>query len=393
MLTKKACDQAKFKPDGPIQQIIYEGELPGFGLRLHPTGKKSFIVRYRTRSGRQRYFTIAQYGVATVDEARKRAKKILLRVADGEDPQADKKHERAGLNVSEFCTLYIDRFAKHKKKSWQEDQRRINKHIVPTIGNRKLLEVTRGDIESMHVKIGSEGGPVEANRVLALLSKVFALAIEWGNLPDGYRNPAQGIKKYPEQSRKRFVVKEEMPHLIAAINEEPSPYVRGALLLLLLTGCRRSELLSAKWEDIDRDRQVLRLLQTKAGKEQEVPLSSSALALLEMIPHQHENPYIFPSEVGEGGHLTTLKRSWKRIREKAGMLDLTMHDLRRTVGSWLVESGASQALVGQVLRHSSLDATEIYTRTTNGAAAIALERHGEEINRISGAIDIEQPRS
>ena len=117
-----------------------------------------------------------------------------------------------------------------------------------------------------------------------------------------------------------------------------------------------------------------------------MPLSTPALALLKMIPRQHENPYIFPSTVGMGKHLTDLKKPWRRIREKAGMLDLTIHDLRRTVGSWMVENGASQALVGEVLRQSSPEATVVYTRIASEASARALEEHGAEIERIAGPL-------
>ena len=384
MLTKRVCDRATFDPSGPIQQIVYDGALPGFGLRLHSTGRKTFVVRYRTRSGRQRYYTIARYGVATAEEARARAKRVLLEAADGQDPQSERQQERVGLTVSDFCTLYLDQYAKPKKRSWKQDDGRIEGRIKPAWGNRKLREITRGDVEALHVKIGSEGSHAEANRVLALVSTIFTKAVEWGDLPEESRNPARGIKKYPEQPRKRFVEKQEMPRLYEAINEEKSPYIRGVLLLLLLTGCRQSELLGARWEDVDWNRLLLALPQTKAFKEQVGPLSTPALALLKMIPRQHNNPYIFPSTVGEGKHLVDLKGPWQRIRQKAGTPDLTMHDLRRTVGSMMAEKGASQVLIAEVLRHSSLEATAIYTQIANGAAARALEDHGAEVERIAG---------
>jgi len=263
-MTKKEIDQAKYSGDGISRDVRWDDSLPGFGLRVFPSGSKSFVLSYRSK-GRKRLMTVGRYGILTLSEARERAKKHLVQVTDGEDPLENRNRDKQGMTVAEFSKVYIERHAQPRKKTWVEDQRRIDKYLIPSIGSHRLAAVTRADIAALHGRIGQDAR-YEANRILALVKVIWHMADQWGYLPAGTKNPAVGIEPFKEKSRDRFLKPEELPKLAETINQEDSLYVRAALWLLLLTGMRKSEVLTARWEDVDFKREELRLEDTKAGR-------------------------------------------------------------------------------------------------------------------------------
>ena len=281
-LTKTKVDALEFTPDGGTRaNILWDGEVPGFGCRVFESGVKSFVLNYR-QAGRKRRLTLGRYGVLTVKEARRKAKKTLVGVSDGGDPLATRKEEREeqrSESFSEFAELYLERHAKPHLKRWTEDKRRIDAYLIPAIGRRRLDDVRRTHIADLHAKIGVRA-PVEANRVLALAHGIFNFALAWGHLPEGSPNPAasdrrgvHGVKRFKEQSRERYVLPKEMPELLNAIDEERNPYSRALFQLYLLTGLRRNELLSATWENVNLDRAELRVPDTKSGQPRVAHLS------------------------------------------------------------------------------------------------------------------------
>jgi len=210
------------------------------------------------------------YGILTLDQARKMARSHLVDVLQGKDPSAEKlKMER---NVSALCDDFVHRHAKPHKKTWQTDDSRIRRHIRPAWGNRPVSSIKHADVAILHSSIGKDHGPYEANRTLALLSKMFELAPLWGFLEEGAINPAHRIDKFKEKKRDRWIREEEFPRLVSAINQETNPYLRAVIWTYLLTGARKSELLSVKWEDIDLARLELRLPETKADRVHYIPL-------------------------------------------------------------------------------------------------------------------------
>ena len=235
---------------------------------------------------------------------------------------------------------------------------------------------------ALHTKIGQHA-PYEANRIVALLSKMFELARRWGFVPENAANPARGIDKFKEQKRDRWVTPEELPRLAAAIMQEPSLYVRAAVWLYLLTGVRKTELLKACWEDVDFARSELRLSETKAGRIHYVPLSPPAVALLRALPREEGNPYLLPG-AKSGHHLVNIEKPWRRVRKIAAVEDVRLHDLRRTVGSWLAQAGSSLPLIGRVLNHTDPKTTAIYARLGDDPARQALTEHGQRIAAIAG---------
>jgi integrase len=381
-LTKRLIDSFKYEGKNNSRDVRWDEEVPKFGLRIYPSGKKAFIILYPV-SGRDRFMTLGEYGALTLTQARDMAREKIVDVIKGKDPLEEKKKENQGDSVLDLSKAYMERHAKARKKesSWKDDLRRIERHILPAWRNRKAKGITRADVAGLHSKIG-KGAPYEANRVLALLSKMFELAQRWGFVPEGHPNPAHGIDKFREEKRDRWVTPEELPRLAQAIDREGNIYARAALCLYLLTGTRKSEILCARWEDVDFDRAELRIPDTKARRIHYVPLSTPALELLRKIPRVDGNPHILPGKV-EGHHLVNIDKAWRRVRKAAGVDDVRLHDLRRTVGSWLAQAGNSLHLIGRVLNHSNTSTTAIYARFGQDQVREALEQHAQRIMGVA----------
>jgi len=429
--------------------VLWDGDPPGFGLRLFPSGKRSFVLSCRVNS-RKRLLTLGAYGALTLDQARRLARRELAKVeSGGADPLEERQKATRGETVADLCTAYMERHG-NAKKSGGDDQRRIDRYILPAWRNMKAAAIKRADVAALHSRIGKAGKPYEANRVLALLSKMFELARRWGYVPDDRINPARDIDRYKEQKRDRRITPAELPHLAAAINAEPNASARFALWLYLLTGARKSELLIARWDDIDEVRAELRLADTKAGRTHYIPLSGAALALLRAIPRTPGNPYILPGKGPRGATaeakaaapapLVNITKPWLRVKAAAALArwrevpgvaalidrlteqraaskskhaakgwtptpspaeireaaaaeaialpraidDVRLHDLRRTVGSWLAQAGNSLQLIGRVLNHSNTSTTQVYARFGEDTVRTALEQHGARIMGAAG---------
>ncbi len=366
--------------------VKWDLEVKGLAIRVYPSGKKAWVFAYEVE-GRKRLMQLGTYPALTLDMARKAAMKHGGEIATAEalnaepvDPLADRDRKKGDRTIAELCEAYLTRHAA-QKKTGNEDERRIKAHILPAWGNLKIKAVRRSDVAALHHKIG-ERGPYEANRVWALISVIFEKAREWGFLPEEYANPARGVQAFKETKRDRWVKPEELPRLAESIDKEPSVYVRSLIWAYLLTGARKSELLKARWEDIDFDRAELRLPDTKAGRVHYIPLSPPAKALFHSVPREQGNPHIFPGKIA-GASLVNIGKSWRRIRKEAGLDDVRLHDLRRTVGSWLATSGASLPLIGKVLGHTQPSTTSIYARLAEDPARKALEEHGERLLEVA----------
>jgi integrase len=382
-LKKRDVERLVYTAKNRQRQVLWDDDLPGFGIRVYPNGKKAFLLSYRV-AGRKRQMTIGPFGQYTVEEARRLAKRHLVAIDEGKDPLEARQKEAQGETVRDLCNAYIERHARPHKRSWRADERRIDRLILPAWGNRKAKSITGSDAAALHNRIGKTA-PYEANRTLALISKMFELARRWGFVPKDSANPARDIDRFKEEKRDRWVSPDELPKLAQAIDAEPNVYVRVALWLYLLTGVRKSELLAAKWEDIDWERQELRLGQTKAGRIHYVPLSAPAVAILRDLPRLEGNPYLLPGHV-KGRPLVNISKPWTRIRKAAGVEDVRLHDLRRTVGSWLAQSGNSLHLIGRVLNHSNQSTTAIYARFGQDHVKQALEEHGTRLMGVAGKL-------
>jgi integrase len=383
ILTKQKIDRMTYAGGWDVR---WDVEVTGLGLRVYPSGKKSFVVSYRTKGAarRKHLMVLGSYGVLTLKQARDMAKSVLTGVIHGHDPLTTRRLAGHSSRIAEVLNAYIERYAKPHKKTWAEDARRLSLHVPKRWLSLTPAELTREHVRALHTQIGADT-PYEANRVLALLRVVFRFAKEEGFLPENAINPATEIKPYRERSRSRFATKDEIQALVRAIDDEPNIFIRALVLLYLQTAARKGELLERRWEDVELDRARLRLPDTKTGEEQFIPLTKTAIAILGGLPKLEGNPHIFPG-VRAGGHLVNVSKAWARLLQRAGLRDLRLHDLRRTVGSWMTQAGTDLNAVKDALRHRNLGTTLIYARLKEEQARDALDQHSERLEGVIGSM-------
>ena len=262
------------------------------------------------------------------------------------------------LIITNLFTDYLERHAKPHKRSWPGDEKQFARYLIPW-KHRKLSTIQKRDIQALHNTIGKAHGRYAANRLLALLHVMFTKAMEWEWMDKA--NPAHGIRRFREQSRERFLDADELPRFFLAVSEEPNETLRDYILLSLLTGARRGNVQSMRWDDISLERGVWVIPVTKNGTTLTVPLVKEALAILTRRKLQAVSEWVFPSH-GRSGHLMEPKRGWTRILERANITNLRLHDLRRTLGSWQASTGASLTVIGKSLGHKNVNTTAIYSR-------------------------------
>lgn len=367
-------------------RVYWDDTLGGFGVRVQ--GKaRTYIVHYRTETGRARKYTIGKVGVLTPTQARDQANIILGQVATGEDPASKKAAMRDGVTLAEVFERYMNEHARPRKKprSVAEDQAQWDNHIKKKLGRYRVDAITRKDISSLHLSL--QKMPFRANRVLALLSKVFSLAEEWGLRPDG-TNPCRRIKKYPEKPRERFLTDKELARLGKALRKAEAegkelPSVITALRLLLFTGCRRNEILALRWEHVDLENAVLRLPDSKSGAKL-VQLNGPALEVLKTTQRQAGNPHVCPGrKLGEP--MVNITKPWYRIRKAARIEDVRLHDLRHAFASVGAGEGLSLNKIGKLLGHSKSETTQRYAHLANDPLKEAVNLIGDKLNAALNA--------
>lgn len=384
-LTHRTIAALKASPDKDL--LCYDTEFVGFGVRVTRAGAKSFIVQYRTEGGRVRRLTIAPVGAMTPDEARDVARDAIADARRGGDPMQQKQDARSAPTVVELCRRYLDEYAAARKKptSLRNDRQLIRDHIVPRLGTRKVAEVSRLDVTRLHSDLHTT--PYQANRVLALISKLFNLAEKWGLRPDG-TNPVRHVERFKEAKRRRYLSGPELARLgtvLAELDRESSGnrFAVAAIRLLLLSGCRLGEILGATWEAIDFDRGILTLRDSKTGA-REVVLSSAALAVVNSLPRVPHNPYLIPGKM-PGGHLVGLPHIWQRVRRRADLEDVRIHDLRHTAASISVSAGESLPIVGALLGHRRTETTARCAHLQLDPVRAAAERLGTALSAALGS--------
>lgn len=375
-LSKRIVDAAE---PADKDYVLWDDEIPGFGLRVYASGKKSYVIQYRAQ-GRSRRYSIGLHGPITPEEARRHAKIHLGSVANGANPAEEKATINRDPTISEVCDLYLKEGPvlrpRKKQSSWKADRGNIERHIRPLLGRRKLASLTKADVQRFQadVTVGKtatnektgfrgravvKGGRGVAGRSTAVLRAILNFAVERGLRKD---NPAAKIQLNKVIHRERFLSAEELTRLGDALKAEDvklesHPSV-AAIKLLILTGCRKSEILTLQWRFIDWDRSLLRLPDSKTGAKV-VPLGQPALSLLRTLPRIEDEPYVFPSP-RQGRHLVGLQKVWERVREAADLPDARLHDLRHSFASMAIAGGFSLFMVGKVLGHKDTRTTEIY---------------------------------
>ena len=371
-LTRRAVEA--IKPNG-ADTIYWDGELTGFALRIRKSGRKNYVLQTRVR-GKLRWFTLGQHGRITADEARAAALEILAQAKKGIDPRdADAKREAEPV-MADLGRRFLDEYVPvHCKPSTQGEYRRsVELFIDPAIGEMRIAAVERKDIAKLHFDLRDK--PYQANRTLGVLSKMFSLAEIWGLRPDG-SNPCRHVKRYKESKRERFLSPEETERLgeVLAEAESEMPSAVAAFRLLLLTGCRLSEIQFLRWEYVRDD--CIELPDAKTGG-RVVPLGPEARAVLASLPREEDNPWVIRGKV-PGTHLTDLQRPWRRIRARAELEDVRIHDLRHSYASRALALGESLTMIGKLLGHTQVQTTARY-------AHLARDSIQNAAARITGSI-------
>lgn len=378
-LTKSIIDNLSYDCSKKDKHIVWDHEIAGLGIRLWPSGKKVFVFDFRFK-GRKRLITLGAYGKITLHQARQLAREAGYKLASGQDPAKERKVK---LTLAEFSQVYLMRHVRPHLKNADRIAADIKNNMLPNLGNFALDAITVTDCNVMHQRIGiDQGYPVAANRIIDRLKAMLDKAVEWQYLPDTYINPCRKVNRFYEKSRDRFVTHDEMPRLIAAIDEEPNPYVHALIWTYILTGMRRNEVRTLKWEDVDLANRQIRKEDTKNKSTLYLPLSQFAIEILKKLPRLDGNPYVFCSVKKHGHPHANLSQPWKRILNASELTNVRLHDLRRTVGSYLAMDGHSLLLIGRVLNHRDTRSTQIYTRFHQDPVKEALEKHGEAIRKL-----------
>ena len=368
--------------------FLWDADLKGFGLKVCAGGRKSYVCKYRAGTGRSaptRRMTIGAHGSPwTPDAARKEAAKILGQVAQGADPAKTKQADKTVLTVSELCDRYLQVGVGTKKASTlATDRGRIERHIKPLLGNRRITDVTRADVSqfminvaegrtAVDVKTGNRGraivrgGKGTATRTVGLLGGIFTYAVEASWLQ---QNPVKGVKRFRDNRNERFLDADELARLGEALckaeaNGENS-YALAIIRLLILTGARKGEIERLRKDEIDRQFQFLRLGDSKTGQKL-IVLSEPALAILDGVLQDTTSDYLFPSTRANGWYQGTPK-VWNRLRVSAGLDGVRLHDLRHSFASIAISNGTSLQLIGALLGHGNHATTARYAHLTTSA--------------------------
>lgn len=419
-ITKKLVDSLR---PAAVTYLVWDTELKGFLVRVTPNGAVSYAFEYRFGKVTRRLTIGGRGDPWTPDSARDEALKLKARVAQGGDPAMERKRFREQPTLREFAREYIEKYAKPRKKpsSWKGDERLLENHILRALGSMRVVDITRADVARFHRSLGEKrvvrerdgdqetrrrvvGGQIVANRAMALLSRMFSLAEAWGVRADN-TNPCRHVERFDEQERGREFTADELERLGAALAEaerngrdwprhkdtpkgeiSAPPVAIWAIRLIALTGLRREEALSLRWEWVDLDRGRLNLPDAKAGA-RVVPLGGPAARLLSTLPRTGQ--WVFPS-VKEltpedrarrkmQGHLVGLTRVWHRVRQRAKLPDARIHDLRHLYGSTAGNASETEPMIRKLLGHKSAAMARRYVHIADDPVLAAANRTATSI--------------
>jgi integrase len=357
-------------------KITFDEALKRFGVRVTAAGARSFVLVYRT-AGRQRCYTIGAFPDWQTSAARQEAKRLKMQIrATNADPIGEIESERSAPTVADLIDRYVSEHLPRKRPSSRQDDLYLIKRLA-SLRSLKVADVTFSQIDTLHQKITREGKLRRANSVRSLLSKMFSLAIKWRWRID---NPVKGVERNQENKRERFLTADEIARLNEALAKHPSRSSANAIRLLILTGARRSEVLTARWADFDLSSATWTkpATNTKQKKEHVLPLSGPARLLLADMRKSASSDYLFPGN-GAGEHLEGLRRPWTAVCKAANIEGVRVHDLRHTYASVLASSGVSLHIIGGLLGHAEPRTTARYAHLTDDSLRAATERAGHVI--------------
>ena len=378
-ISRRTVDRLKADRD----TVFWDSELQGFGLRIYPSGRKAYIVQTRAGGADGKRVTVGRHGVISPEEARRRAALIVVRIKAGEEPIPEPMAvtEAKGPTVADLAKMYLDEVVavRLKESSAKSYRHTIGKHILPTLGRKPALALDHAAVSAFHHKLAAT--PSAANRAVEMLFRIYRAAEERETIPEG-SNPCRQVSMNRQRRHERFLTDEEFRRLGQVLDEAEesggSPmYAAMAIRLLLLTGCRKSEVLNLHWDRVDLEKGEMRLPDSKTGP-RTVLLSPPAAEVLARIPKADGSPHVIPGALN-GNPMTALQRYWVKIRKRAGLEDMRLHDCRHSFASRALALGESLPAIGRLLGHSRVQTTARY-------AHLARDSVQEAARRVSGRI-------
>lgn len=390
-LNKKAIDGTPLPPEGPVR--LHDSGARGLHLRSAPTGVRTWYVTYRTAERGQRDYKIGRYPDLGPEAARIRAVAVLAEVANGKDPASEKRVASKQTTIAELCERFLSDHAQKKLKpaTQQSYKDAIRLHIKPALGTIRIAALATSDVENLHIAMSET--PRAANFAVATLSSMMSRAIAWGMRPDG-QNPAQRIKHYKENKRKRYLSQSEFRRLWTALNAEEAAGTSGdvplAVRLLLLTGRRKGEIQAMKWGNVDLDGARLHLRDSKVG-ERVFDLSEDVVSLLRSVRRKRgddatDDAFVVRAMDGLKP-LTNIQKPWRRIRKAAQIPDVRLHDLRHTYASFAAAAGYDLMHIKEMLGHQTIQTTQRYAHLTNEAVRTGINTLGQKLFELANSSD------
>ena len=377
-ISKRTVDALTVEKD----TVFWDSELSGFGVRVYPTGGKTYVVQTRAGGKPAKRIAVGRHGIVSAEEARRRAALIVARIKAGEEPVPEPlptKHAN-GPRVAELAMRFLDDHvaARCKPATAAAYRFAIDKHILPAFGKLSALAVERTQVAAFHEALRDT--PVMANQAVDLLARIYRAAEDRGTVPAG-TNPCGHLKKYRSRRRERFLTEEEFRRLGRVMDKmeatgDIAVHAAAALRLLMLTGCRRNEILTLRWDAVDPDEREIRLVDSKTGA-RTVSLSPEAAAVLAGIPRLPDNPFVIAGRAGQ--HLRSLSRPWPKVRARAGLPDVRLHDLRHSFASRALALGETLPAIGRLLGHSRVETTARYAHLAGDSVREAAIRVSDSI--------------
>jgi len=392
-ISKTAVDTLVCGPEKD-REVLWDDKNPGFGVVAYPSGAKVYVVQYRT-AGRSHRVKLGRHGKITPDQARDAAKVMLGKIVSGDDPAAVRRDARSAPTLNDVAADFLKfKTAKKKPGTVKGYESALRVHIPPELGKLRITDIRKTDLQRLHTKLSDK--PYRANRTVAILSSLFTWAVDEGLLPAA-TNPVHGVKLNPEAPRERFLKSDELARLgdiltrgevgEGASRRKLDPFAVAAIRLLIFTGARLREILHAKWTEVDVDRGMIFLPDSKTGAKP-IYLSTASLAILATLPRLKGSPYVIPGEK-DGKPRYDLRKPWAAICEAAGLQGLRIHDLRHSFAS--VGAGASLGLpiIGKLLGHAQAATTNRYAHVDDDPMRRAVETIGASISK---AMDVRKEK-
>ena len=364
------------------ETLVWDRLLPGFAVRVYPSGTRTYIAQTRGPHGARRV-TLGRHGAINATEARRRAWQAIARIKAGQEPLPEHSVSRraAGPKLADMAARYMDEYvAVHcKPGTLRLRSAAIYRHILPSLGKRRIAAVRRRHVLALQQRMAKT--PVQANNVIITLSQIYNKAQDWGIVPEG-TNPCRHLELYRQRKRERFLTEAEFQRLgrvldDAAQNGGATPEAIAAIRLLILTGCRRSEVLGLHWDDVDLEARELSLRDSKTGP-RTVPLSPAAVQLLAGLPRSAGSRWVIPGRK-PGAHMVRLGSAWRLLRKRAGLNDVRLHDLRHSFASSALALGESLPMIARLLGHRQIASTARYAHLARASVHEAAARVAESL--------------